>query len=259
MNRASCLYDGRVRHRRFWPVANHFQYRLTLLYLDLAELPTLFADCRFWSADRVNLAYFRRRDHFGDPEIPLDQAVRRLVAAEIGLRLDGPIRLLTHLRYFGYCFNPASFYFCYDRAGQEIRAIIVEIHNTPWGEVHCYVFDPRQSLASAPNHYQFRLAKNFHVSPFMPMDITYDWRFTRPGRQLQVHFISQREKRPIFDATLTLTRRDMTPAALNRLLWSCPPLTFKVITLIYWQAARLWLKGAPFHIHPRKLARRGVR
>jgi uncharacterized protein len=130
---ASSIYEGYVRHRRFQPVVNQFRYGVFLMYLDLAELPTLFKGRLLWSGDRVHLAYFRRRDHLGDPQVPLDRAVRDLVAEKTGIRPVGPIRLLTHLRYFGYCFNPASFYYCHDASADRVEAIVVQIHNTPWG------------------------------------------------------------------------------------------------------------------------------
>ncbi len=135
----SCIYEGYVRHRRFRPVQNAFQYRLFLMFLDLAELPTIFEDRLLWSGDQVNLAYFRRKDHLGDSKVPLEQAVRDLVEERVGRRTTGPIRLLTHLRYFGYCFNPVSLYYCYDQADQHVETIVAEIHNTPWGEEYCYV------------------------------------------------------------------------------------------------------------------------
>ena len=106
----SCIYQGTVRHRRFTPVFNAFQYRLYLMYLDLAELPHVFDAHPLWSAEHVNLAYLRRRDHFGAPHISLDRAIRDLVEEKLGTRPEGPVRMLTHLRYFGYCFNPASFF-----------------------------------------------------------------------------------------------------------------------------------------------------
>ena len=135
----SCIYEGWVRHRRFSPIKNVFRYRLFMMYLDLAELPGLFQRRWLWSCEGVNVAYFRRRDHLGDPRIPLDLAVRNLVEQETGTRPKGPIRLLTHLRYFGHCFNPVCFYFCYDQWDREVETIIAEVHNTPWGEAHCYV------------------------------------------------------------------------------------------------------------------------
>ncbi|MGQ9921215.1 MAG: DUF1365 domain-containing protein [Desulfobacca sp.] len=251
MNLQSCIYEGQVRHRRFQPVRHQFRYRLFLLYLDLEELPHLFADRLFWSVNHVNIAYFRRRDHLGDPRLPLDQAVRALVAAKTGTRPAGPIRLLTHLRYFGYCFNPASFYYCYDPAGERVVTIVVQVHNTPWGEEYCYVLDEARNQHLTPGFKRFQHPKEFHVSPFMPMDIWYDWRFTEPGPTLNVHFMNFAAGQRIFDATLTLSRQEITPANLTRVLLSYPPMTLKVITMIYWQALRLILKGAKFYPHPR--------
>ncbi len=252
MNIQSCIYEGHVRHRRFQPVVNQFRYRVFLMYLDLSDLHTLFAGRLFWSADRINLAYFRRRDHLGDPHVPLDQAVRDLVEEKTRIRPRGAIRLLTHLRYFGYCFNPASFYYCYDHSGERVDTIVVQIHNTPWGEEHCYVLDEAHNEHPAPGFKRFQHPKEFHVSPFMPMDIWYDWRFKEPGKTLNVHFMNYHAGQKIFDATLTLTRRDLTPHNLTRVFLSYPPMTLKVITMIHWQALRLWLKGAKFYVHPRK-------
>lgn len=258
MNLTSCIYEGYVRHRRFQPVLNQFQYRVFLMYLDLAELPTLFQGRWLWSADRVNLAYFRRRDHLGDPQVPLDRAVRDLVAAKTGIRPRGPIRLLAHLRYFGYCFNPASIYYCYDESGARVDAIVVQIHNTPWGEEHCYVLDEAHNEYSSPSFKRFQFAKAFHVSPFMPMDIWYDWRFKEPGETLSAHFMNYREGDKVFDATLRIARQELIPGNLTRVLLSYPPMTLKVITMIHWQALRLWLKGARFYVHPKKRQGKGL-
>ena len=114
----SAVYAGTIRHRRFRPVENQFQYRIFFMYLDLDELDHVFDGHPFWSVERFNIASFRRSDHAGDPRVPLDRAVRELVRAETGERPAGPIRILTHLRYFGYCFNPVSFYYCYGRDGR---------------------------------------------------------------------------------------------------------------------------------------------
>jgi DUF1365 family protein len=255
---SSCIYEGNVRHRRFQPVTNQFRYRVFMMYLDLAELPTLFDDRLLWSADQVNLAYFRRRDHLGDPQVSLDRAVRDLVEEKTGKRPQGAIRLLTHLRYFGYCFNPASFYYCYDRSGGRVEAIVVQIHNTPWGEEYCYVLDEAKNEDPSPNFKRFQFPKAFHVSPFMPMDICYDWRFKEPGATVSAHFMNFHDGVRMFDATLTLARREITPSNLTRVLLAYPPMTLKVITMIHWQALRLWLKGARFYVHPKKLKDRSA-
>ena len=59
-----------------------FQYRLFFMFLDLAELPTLFDIHPLWSLDRFNIACFRRRDHFGDPKLPMDEAVTTYIGAD---------------------------------------------------------------------------------------------------------------------------------------------------------------------------------
>jgi DUF1365 family protein len=252
MTLQSHIYEGTVRHRRFRPAANAFRYRVFFMYLDLAELPTVF-DCHpLWASDRFNLAWFRRRDHFGDPDVPLDTAVRDLVARETGARPAGPIRLLAHLRYFGYCFNPASFYYCFDPTGERVETIVVEIHNTPWGEVHCYVLPENRNEHPLEDWRRHRLAKVFHVSPFIDMNIHYDWRFRLPGERLNVHMIDYQNGTKLFDASLALERRTLNHRSLSRVLWHYPPMTVKVIAMIYWQALRLWLKKVPFVVHPRK-------
>jgi DUF1365 family protein len=248
----SCIYEGHVRHRRFRPVANSFRYRIFFMFIDLEELPKLFDGIFLWSPDRVNLAYLRRRDHLGDPRVPLEQAVRDLVEDRGANRPHGPIRVLTHLRYFGYCFNPVSFYYCYDHTGQQVETIVAEIHNTPWGEEHCYVLDEELNEHPAKGWKRYQFGKNFHISPFMDMDIWYDWRFRRPGTSLSVHMINIEKGRKLFDATLTLRREEISKRNLTKVLFSYPLMTLKVTTMIYLQALRLWSKGTPIFVHPDK-------
>jgi uncharacterized protein len=248
----SCIYEGYVRHRRFRPVRNEFRYRLFLMFLDLNELPHLFDGRLCWSPDRFNVAYFRRKDHLGDPRIPLEEAVRNLTEEETGRRPAGPIRLLTHLRYFGHCFNPASFYYCYDAADRRVETIVAEVHNTPWHEEYCYVLGESSNEHPVRGWKRYRFHKVFHVSPFMEMDMGYDVRFREPGELLGVHFISMERGSRVFDATLRLWRREISQSSLTGILTTYPLMTLKVVTLIHWQALRLWLKGVPFVIHPAK-------
>lgn len=246
----SCLYTGWVRHRRFLPVPHAFAYSGFWLYLDLAELDRVFRGRWFWSASRFAPARFRRSDHLGDPAVPLDAAVRDLVEAETGRRPEGPIRLLTNLRYFGYVMNPVSFYYCYSPDETRIQTIVAEVHNTPWGEEHCYVLDESQDRGRG-RLIRFEHQKAFHVSPFMEMDYSYRWRLSPPGDRLSVHIDSVREGSKWFDVTFLLKRRPISGFQLARVLLKHPFMTGKVTAAIYWQAIRLWLKKVPFVPHPK--------
>ena len=248
----SCLYTGWVRHRRHEPTENRFTYRLFMSYLDLAELPELFDPYLLWSARRAAPAWFRRADFHGDPARPLDEAIRELVLRHTGARPLGPIRLLTHLRYFGYSFNPVSFYYCFDAAGVNVETIVAEITNTPWKERHAYVLPVADSATSA-GAWRFQFEKQFHVSPFMPMDMRYDWRFSVPAEGLHVHMENWRDGASAFDATLSLKREPISHATLARALVGFPLVTAQVTALIHWQALRLWAKRTPFFTHPKKL------
>lgn len=245
----SCIYSGQIRHRRFSPVENSFRYGLFMMYLDLAELPALFDRYRLWSVERRNVAAFHRSDYLGNPPVPLDQAVRDLVAENTGTRLAGPVRLLTHMRYFGYCYNPVSFYYCFAGNETELEAIVAQIHNTPWGERHCYVLAAEKSEREE-DWMRFRFPKEFHISPFMGMNLSYDWRFQIPGDTLDVQMINYENGNQFFDVALSLSREEISARSLSRVMTRYPFMTVKVLGAIYWQAFRLLLKRAPFHDHP---------
>ena len=252
----SCIYEGRVRHTRTEPVLHRFSYRMFMMYLDLEELPELFSERWLWSATRPALARFRRRNHLGAPDEPLSESVRDLVERETGSRPDGPIRLLTNLSYFGYCFNPVSFYYCFGKNCGSLQAIVAEVNNTPWGERNTYVLPDSMDVGHRGVK-RFRPRKKMHVSPFMPMDVEYDWCFTEPAERLSVYMANSSAGKRIFDASINLTRTQITGGSLASVLARFPFMTVKVVAGIYWQALRLWAKRCPFYPHPdrrRKIA-----
>lgn len=247
----SCLYFGQVKHQRHTPAPHTFKYGLFMLYMDLDELPALFSKYWLWSTSRPALARFRREDHLGDKTLDLSSAVRSFVKQESGVQLKGPIRLLTNLRYFGYGFNPVSFYYCFDETGKKLEVIVAEVNNTPWGQQYCYILPETCNKGNATTK-RFLLDKRFHVSPFMGMNIDYDWRFRTPAEQLVVHMKNFQHGEELFGATLTLQQRPINSLNLAGSLIRYPFITLKIISAIHYQAFRLWLKKVPFHEHPDK-------
>ena len=243
--RASAIYAGSVRHRRLAPVAHDLRARVFMMYLDLDELPELFDGRLLWSARRPAPAWFRRADHLGPSAQPLADAVRALVSERTGDDPGGPVRLLTNLRHFGYGMNPVSFFYCFEETGERVRAVVAEVTNTPWGERHHYVLpvDGIRTLRGT-------VEKALHVSPFMGLDHTYDWRLSAPGETLSVHIESLRDGEAMFDATLALRRRAITTRSLAAALLRHPCMTASVAARIYGHAALLALKGAPYFAHP---------
>jgi uncharacterized protein len=263
---------GRVTHRRFQPVEHRFNFPLMMLYLDLAELPRLFQGRWLWSAEHPAFAWFRRADYLGPRELSLDEAIRTRVQAATGQRPRGRVCVLSNLRNAGHIFNPVTFYYCFQpdddvACGHEgrLEAIVAEITNTPWMERHAYVLDARthdeQPSPDNPPHrtgqtsvLRWGFEKAFHVSPFMPMDLEYDWAFSTPlereGSPLGVHMRLRRNGCEVFDATLALRRRAITPGTLAGALMRYPLMTMQVVAAIHGHALRLWMKGARVHKHP---------
>ena len=247
----SCIYEGRVRHTRSKPATHQFNYRLFMMYLDLDELPAIFENRWFWSASRPALARFRRSDHLGPSDRPLVDVIRDLVERQTGNRPRGPIRLLTNLSYFGYCFNPVSFYYCFANDGETLEYIVAEVNNTPWGERDTYVLNCQHN-GLTESSWRFDPAKKMHVSPFMPMDIEYDWMMTSPADRLSVYMANSENGVRVFDAALILNRKNISSWSLAGVLLRFPLMTAKIIFAIHWEALRLWLKRCPVYTHPAK-------
>ena len=235
----SGLFVGTLRHRRFTPVEHAFTYPLFMALLDIDRLPELMRVSRMTSYNRWNWASFDDRDHFGDPGRPL-RARLEADAARQGIEVPaGRIFLLTHLRYLGYCFNPVSFFYCFDRA-QQLQVVLAEVRNT-FGGAHNYWLRPD----SASRTFRAAAAKSLYVSPFMPVDLEYGFAFTRPEDRLVAHMKTRRAGSLCFDATLSLERRPWSAAEIRRALVRYPPMTATVMAGIHWQALRVWWKGVP--------------
>jgi DUF1365 family protein len=252
----SKIYVGHVQHSRMKPKNNSFKYGLFMMYIDLDELPTLFERFFFWSKDKANLASFKSENYLCDKDHDIKNGVRNLIKEQLEVTHVGPIRMLTHLSYFGYCFNPVTFYYCFDECGENVEFVVSQINNTPWNERYSYVIDNRlgsklpngKNKKSSPIESHFD--KKFHVSPFLPMDMQYFWRFSSPAEKLSVYMKNTQQREKVFDVTLLLKAKPITSMTLAKALIRFPLMTWQVVFNIYWQSLVLWLKKIPFHDNP---------
>lgn len=246
---SGCLWEGRVRHRRFAPRTHAFRHSLFFVGLDGDRPDKLFEGRWLWSARRPAPARFRREDYLAPGDRSLADAARDRVEREHGERPAGEVHVLTHLRYFGYVFNPVTFYLLHDEQGA-LRAAVAEITNTPWGERRAYVLHVKDAEQRGCS-WRWRFKKDFHVSPFLPMDMDYDWLVATPADRLVVHMENRQDGRLVFDATLCLRRKPFAGLNPASALLRHPLLTTRIIAAIHWHALRLWLKRVPFLEHPK--------
>jgi DUF1365 family protein len=240
----SALYKGKVRHRRFLPRSHNFKYNLYLNWIDLDEVDKIFKYFPFLSSGKwPSLIKFNRRKYMAPHNEDLQKVVKDKMETQLGFRPEGKVFILTTLQYLGLCFNPVSFYFACDKDGTP-QAVASEINNTPWNQRHTYCFDLR-------NQKSHEFSKDFHISPFMPMDIEYKWRFSRPGKSLSIHMQNFQKGELLFDVTLKLQRKDYSLGRMFKCALIYPLLPFKFVSGIYYHAFRLWLKKIPFYPHPK--------
>ncbi len=239
------VYEGTARHRRVSP-AREFSPKLFLAYLDVDELPGSLDDIPGWSGRRRAPVHFRRRDFFDGRDRPLGAAVRDLVEARLGRRPVGRVHLLAQLRTFGWLFNPIAVYYCWERDGRTLDALVLEVSNTPWGERHWYVLDARHANGTETT------AKAMHVSPFLPMDLDYRISWTPPGHDLHLTIDVVRGGTPLFSAALAMRRAVLSPLDAVTILVRYPLAPLRVSLGIYRRALTLLATRVPVHRHPRR-------
>ena len=247
----SAIFSGIVRHRRFSPTQHEFEYSIHMFMLRADELPQLMG--RHWQlgTEWYRWARFKRADYLGGAE-DLGSSVKAKIAELAGPAakdIEGDVFCLVHLRYLGFYFSPLNVYFL--KQQDRFRYMLAEVSNTPWHEKHYYLVD----LANIESH-----AKEFHVSPFNPMQQNYHWIIKPPdASHCSVHIGVHDQNEPdekVFDATLSLKRREINQSNLSRVLSKTPSQTLYLVLGIYWEALRLLCKRTPLYRHPKK---QGVR
>jgi len=237
MTLRSSLYVGTVMHRRLRPRTHSFRYKAFWLLIDLDDLVELSGKLRWLSYNRPNIFSLYDADHGDGTATPLRTQVEQQLG-EARVDIDGGrVHLLCMPRTIGYCFNPLSIFFCY-RADAALVAMVYQVHNT-FGERHSYVIRVENHGETLRQHCR----KVFHVSPFLDMDLRYDFRITGPDERIAVGISASSSDKVVLRAVLTGERKDLTSRNLMFVFLKIPAITIKVIAAIHWEAFRLWTKG----------------
>lgn len=274
---ALLLADAHIRHRRYAPRKHSFSYNMGYLLVDVDRLDSVCQRSPLWRYNGFNCVSLYDHDLLqtevtepaGASVPPVRAALATALRQQLGHTLTArqPVYVLTLPRYFGFAFNPVSFYWVYAEDGRTLQFIAAHITNTPWHERHLYCLACSAGTTyntphSAPTH-RFMFAKRFHVSPFMPMALDYDWRFrfaadARDGQSV-IHMQLREGGRQMFDATMSFRPTPMSAWQQHLYPLRYPLQSLKVVLAIYWQALRLWLKRIPFFTHPGKIMPAGPR
>lgn len=247
------IMTGNVWHRRSTPVVHEFSYPLSMVLVDLDELPS-FLSALPLTGRRFHPLTLRDRDFVDQSDVPLPEKVRARAESQ-GLDFSrGKILMLAQLRGLGWQFNPLVIYWHFPEGEDRPDAALAEVRNTPWHQRHWYALQagPGESLTF------FRHAKAFHVSPFMGMEMEYQWQVTWQ-EPLLVRLTALRGENNVFEVGMRLRAVAVTPGRGWRHLPGLLMQGLRTSSGIYLQALRLWRKKVPFYRHPDKSIREGGR
>jgi DUF1365 family protein len=243
---ASCFYFGEVVHQRFFPRRHRLRYRVFQGLFDLDELPGLGRKLRFFSHNRTNVFAFHDSDH-GDGSGGTLRAYVEKLLMQAGLPVDGGrIALLCMPRILGFVFNPLSIFYCYTPEG-DLIAILYEVNNT-FGQRHSYLIPVETAVGESVRQV---CKKEFYVSPFMDMDMTYSFKLTLPEATLATSINGNHpDGAPLIFAAFTGARRELSDLTLVAALATYPLLTLGVVGAIHWEAIKLFAKGLRLRHRP---------
>lgn len=241
------LYTGEVWHRRETPTVHAFRYPFWWLWLNLDDVDGLLARSPLWGR-RWRPAVIRERDYLQQGSGSLSERAREK-AAELGLDWrEGSVCMLSQPRLFGWSFNPLTLFWHFPPGASVPDSIIAEVHNTPWNERHWYPLVP----VATPAGLAFEHPKDFHVSPFMGMDMRYCWTFSQNNRDLTVTISNMADHNKVFAAGVRMQRQSADRVTLRAVLRQYRGQSFRASMAIYGHALKLWRKGVGFHAHPDK-------
>jgi len=234
-------------HQRLRPFSHRFSYSVFSMLVDIGRLDEVDRLSPLLSVNRPNVVSFWDSDHSERKGETVRAYADRLLCEAGFKRPAARILLLAYPRLFGYVFNPISVYFVYDEE-QALTALIYAVRNT-FGERHAYVAPICASELSPAGVRQTR-SKLLHVSPFIAMDVRYDFRILPPGKVVRLRIHASEGADPLLAATFSGSALALATWPLTACLLKFPLMTWKIIVGIHWEALKLWLKGAPFRRSP---------
>jgi DUF1365 family protein len=243
---AASLYFGKVMHARLKPKSHRFSYSIFSLAIDLDQLPKANTLSSLFSVNGHNVFSFFEKDHGNRDGSSLRNHVDELLK-QGGMAAPDRIVLWCNPRLFGYTFNPLSVFFCYDE-NDEVFALIYQVHNT-FGEAHSYVAGIDYDMQTSGSIRQ-SADKCFYVSPFLDMDLKYNFRVNPPNETLKIRILEQDDKGPILSATFAGTYRELSTGNLLLGMIKTAGLTWKVMAGIHYEALFLWVKGITIRPRP---------
>jgi DUF1365 family protein len=237
----SGLYRCVVMHNRLRPRRHAFSYNLFMFAIDLDELDMLKK--KLWLVgSRRNAFTFHNEDHIRYGSMSTRESVVEFIRRQGVSQPVSRVLLVTHLRTLGYVFNPVSFYFCLGEDGSPLCAV-AEVNNT-FGEMKPYLVPP---AAGPSGEFRLRRPKEFYVSPFIDLDVDFDFRLRMPGEDLKLFITDYSGEDRLIVTSLVGKFRPLTNARLAWYALRFPFMTLRIIGLIHWQAFRLYMKKIPFH------------
>ena len=248
---ANAIYSGKIRHERYVDAKHLFEYRMFCVWLKVSEVDQPNFKWPGIGRTAFGFATLRASDYMAQrAELTLQKRLQGEIKDKTGVYWDGEAYLLAQPRYLGFIMNPLSLFYCYNAAG-ELSFVVGEITNTPWGERYCYVF--AMSSKDGEKSQTFELPKEFHVSPFLPMNMQYTWRFSKPGPNLAVGIWNRRDGRLDFEAHMSLKRLPLSRKNMWGEMLKMPLMTWKIWLGIYINAGILYaIKRVTFYSHPKQ-------
>lgn len=241
------MYVSKVMHRRLFPVQYRFTYRIFGFLIHLNKLDQLSRKSFLLSYNRFNVFSFYTRDHGRRDGSSLTQWAAQQLASQ-GIASEN-LNIYLHCmpRVLGYTFNPISYWFCYT-SEHKLLAVLVEVHNT-FGDQHTYLL-PADDV-DATDSVRASKAKNFHVSPFINMEASYEFRISQPDETFSAMIREHQDEKLMLVAGQHGKRSNISSTSLLKAFFSLPLMTLKVMAMIHWQAIKIYLKGGSFHRRPK--------